>query len=245
VAHSGGKVVKNVAGYDLGRLFSGSYGTLGLIVEATFRLHPVPVARAYLTCAVPDRTRAHELVQAVLHSPTAPSALECVATDGAISLGVLLEGVDAGVSARTAQVLALLGDGTKVGETPPDWWGVYPEGTTLIDLMVPPAALPALLATAGAARPATSLTWSAAGRGHLGLPGDTPPDQVARTLSDLRNLLNGRPHHGGAVVRYAPEAVRAEVDLWGPIPALSLMRRVKEQFDPDYRMSPGRFVGGL
>ncbi|GLZ04338.1 glycolate oxidase [Actinomadura sp. NBRC 104412] len=242
VARSGGKVVKNVAGYDLGRLFSGSYGTLGLIVEATFRLHPVPAARAYLTCAVPDGTRAHEVVQAVLHSPAAPSAVECAARDGALTLGVLLEGVDAGVAARIEQVSALMGDGTTVSETAPDGWGAYPDGTTLIDITAPPAAFPALLSTVGAG---ASLTWSAAGRGHLGLPGDRAPEQVAQTLSALRSLLDGRPHRGGAVVRYAPEAVRAEVDVWGPVPALSLMRRVKEQFDPGYRMSPGRFAGGL
>jgi glycolate oxidase FAD binding subunit len=47
------------------------------------------------------------------------------------------------------------------------------------------------------------------------------------------------------VVRYAPEAVRDEIDFWGPVPALSLMRGVKDQFDPAHRLSPGRFVGGI
>ncbi|MFC5752704.1 FAD-binding oxidoreductase [Actinomadura rugatobispora] len=245
VARSGGKVVKNVAGYDLGRLFSGSYGTLGLIVEATFRLHPVPVARAYVTRAVPDAAGAREAVQAVLHSPTAPSALEVAAQGGGVVIGVLLEGVEAGVTARTAQITALLGADAKVGEEPPEWWGAYPDGTTLIDVTSPPAALPGLLAAVEETGPGASLTWSADGRGHVGLSSETTPGQAKDALERLRSLLIGAPHRGGAVVRYAPETVRAELDLWGPVPALSLMRRVKEQFDPEYRLSPGRFVGGL
>ncbi|GAA3949164.1 FAD-binding oxidoreductase [Actinomadura viridis] len=252
VARSGGKVVKNVAGYDLGRLFSGSYGTLGLIVEATFRLHPVPAARAFLTRAVPDAARAHEAVQAVLHSPAAPSAVECVTPAGnggdgeagGIVVGVLLEGVPEGVAARTGQLRALLGEDTAVAPDPPEWWGAYPDGTTLIDVTAPPSALAGLLAAAEAAGPGAALSWSAAGRGHVGLSGEAAPGDVARTLGRLRGLPDG-PRRCAAVVRYAPEAVRAEVDPWGPVPALSLMRGVKDQFDPDHRMSPGRFVGGL
>ena len=52
-------------------------------------------------------------------------------------------------------------------------------------------------------------------------------------------------HGGTAVVVDAPAAVKAAVDVWGPIPALDLMRRVKDQFDPDHRLAPGRFVGGI
>ncbi|MFI0354673.1 FAD-binding oxidoreductase [Actinomadura sp. 9N407] len=243
VARSGGKVVKNVAGYDLGRLFSGSSGTLGLIVEATFRLHPIPAARAYITCRLPDATRAYEAVQAVLHSPTAPSAVEVVSPAGSgITLGVLLEGIPEGVAARTGQITSLLGTDAQTADEPPEWWGVYPDGTTLIDVTAPPTALPLLLKEQAENEQAggVSLTWSADGRGYMGVSPEATPEHIAGTLERLREHPGG-----GAVVRYAPEAVRNAIDLWGPVPAFSLMRRVKDQFDPEHRLSPGRFVGGL
>ncbi|TDC51837.1 FAD-binding oxidoreductase [Actinomadura sp. KC345] len=237
VARSGGKVVKNVAGYDLGRLFSGSYGTLGLIVDATFRLHPVPAATAYVTCAVSGPEDTHDAVQSILHSPVAPSAVEYIAP-GTVS--VLLEGVPDGVAARAQRTAGLLGEKAAVSETAPDGWGRYPDGTTLIDISAPPPALRELLTMVG---PEVALTWSGVGHGHVGLPAGSSPGTVAGILSRLRDVL--ARHRGGAVVRYAPEEVRGGIDVWGPVPALALMRRVKDQFDPDHRLSPGRFVGGI
>ncbi|WP_242901641.1 FAD-binding oxidoreductase [Actinomadura terrae] len=236
VARSGGKVVKNVAGYDLGRLFCGSYGTLGLIVDATFRLHPVPAARAWVSCPVDNAGEAYEAVQSVLHSPVAPAAVEYT---GPGTVTVLLEGVPDGVAARTGQTVALLGDRAQVSETAPQGWGLYPEGTTLIDVAAPPTALPHLLTAVD--RP--TVTWSGRGHGHVGLPGDMTPGEVADLLRALRAAL--APHKGTVVVRYAPLEVRGDIDFWGPLPALALMRRVKDQFDPDRRLSPGRFVGGI
>jgi glycolate oxidase FAD binding subunit len=237
VARSGGKVVKNVAGYDLGRLFSGSFGTLGLIVEATFRLHPVPAASAYVTCAVEGPEDAHDAIQSVLHSLVAPSAVEYISPG---TVAVLLEGVPDGVAARARQTAELLGEKAEITGTAPDGWGLYPDGTTLIDISASPPSLREVLTTLG---PDVATTWSGSGHGHVGLPSSLEPDEVADVLGRLRDVLTR--HRGYAVVRYAPQEVRSEIDLWGPIPALTLMRRVKDQFDPGHRLSPGRFAGGI
>ena len=83
-----------------------------------------------------------------------------------------------------------------------------------------------------------------AGVVYAALPPGTPVD--AGRGRGASGCARPAPAHGGsAVVVDAPAAVKAAVDVWGPVPALDLMRRVKDQFDPDHRLSPGRFVGGI
>lgn len=226
IAKAGGKVVKNVAGYDLGKLFTGSYGTLGLIVEAAFRLHPVPPAQAYVTAGAGTLAEAQELARQVAHSHAVPSAVEADRPPGGeVALAVLVEGVAAGLPARTADIAAVLGKTAEISEAPPAWWGQYPDGSTLVEIS---GALPD---TDHSLHLRGSI---ASGRWFLG----TFEDPV-EAISALRGGA------GSAVVRFAPEQVREKVDLWGPVPALTLMRRVKDQFDPEHRMSPGRFAGGI
>ncbi len=81
-----------------------------------------------------------------------------------------------------------------------------------------------------------------AGAGVL-VAGLDDSDRLGSELAQLREITHR--HGGSTVLRCAPAHRRAGLDVWGPVPALALMRRLKDQFDPEHRLSPGRFVGGI
>jgi glycolate oxidase FAD binding subunit len=253
VAHAGGKVVKNVAGYDLGKLLTGSFGTLGVITQVAFRLHPVPEAQRWVSVPVSSADGIQDLVLAVVHSQVVPSALELDWHGGEGTLSLLLEGIPPGVEGRTAQVLGLLGSGATESSEPPAWWGREPESEpsstmALLKVTHEIAGLSRLLAAlesvAAAAGVSTRLRSSAAvGTALVGLDGAATPEALAHFVEELRR---SSPAFGGSVVLLeAPAGLRDGVDPWGPVTALSLMRSVKQQFDPQRRLAPGRFVGGI
>jgi glycolate oxidase FAD binding subunit len=110
IASSGGKVVKNVAGYDLARLVCGSRGRLALIARASFRLHPLPKAARTLAVESDDVA---QLVAVLLTSRLEPSALDVLHPGGLL---VLFEGSPAAVSSQVAAAQRLVG-GAEVGVT--------------------------------------------------------------------------------------------------------------------------------
>jgi glycolate oxidase FAD binding subunit len=239
VARAGGKVVKNVAGYDLGKLYTGSYGTLGLITECVFRLHPLPAADAVVRTRVADAAAAGRLVAAVLGAQVVPSALEIDSgTDRDVELAVLLEGSPAGVRDRAAAMARLLGDAT---QGTPDWWGRLPWESGDVGVKVT-AALSRVSDVVAVARELGVPVRGSAGTGVLyaGVPAAT---DAAAAVERLRAAAVRAGGH--AIVLTAPPGVRDRLDMWGPMPGLALMRRVKEQFDPGRRFAPGRFVGGI
>jgi len=108
VASSGGTVVKNVAGYDLGKLLCGSRGTLGLIVRASLRLHPLPAVARTLVVELDGSEHARRLVRALGHSPLVPSAVDLLWPE---ALLVLFEGSERAVDEQLRAASALLGGG--------------------------------------------------------------------------------------------------------------------------------------
>lgn len=240
VASAGGKVVKNVAGYDLGKLYTGAHGTLGVIVSTTWRLHPVAPARRAVVLDLPEASAAGPLAVRLNRSTLTPTAVELVGTaGGAGQLVVLFESILESVTAQARAAVELLGGGTETEELP-SGFGQRPggEGDVLLRLAYLPTALPQVLS---ALPVGTAVTASAAtGVAYAAVPGA----EAVQALPSLRQAM--APYDGTAVLLRAPEGVRGEVDHWGPVgDAFDLMRRVKERFDPERRMSPGRFVGGL
>jgi len=269
IAHSGGKVVKNVAGYDLGKLLAGSYGTLGVIAEAAFRLHPVPAAAAWVTATADGPANgaaaAQRLMAAAADSPLAPSAAELdrPARGAPVRAAVLLEGDPDGVTERAGQLRGLLaaagGADVAVSDAPPPWWGqagVASPDQTLIRIAFWAGELAEVARAVDNAAAAAGLDpalggSAAAGVLHARLPASAEPAAVAgfvgalRTARPLAGTGEAPPARGSAVVLHAPPAVLAAVDVWGPVPSAPLMRAVKDQFDPARRLSPGRFAAGI
>jgi len=242
VAKAGGRVVKNVAGYDLGKLMIGSFGTLAIVTEALFRLHPVPEERRWVSVTVEDTAAAGDLAQALVHSQTVPGAVEVDApADGRLTVTALFAGRADGVTARAESALALLGAASTVTSQQPAGWTSYPweAGETGLKLTCALSGVGEVLA---AAAEVGARVRGSAGAGvlHAAL---AAPDAVPAALERLRATCTR--NRGTAVVVDGPPEVKRTVDVWGPVPGLDLMRRVKDRFDPDHRLAPGRFVGGI
>jgi len=254
VARGGGKVVKNVAGFDLPKVACGSLGTLGMIAAAAFRLHPLPEAVQTVAIAGVSPAQVVALTAAVRDAQLEPTCAVALGTTGESScdLALRFEGFRQGIApqvarceqlARSAGVrAAVLADGEAAA-----FWrrhdavrtGASDEQRAQLRLGVHalPSRFPDIaprLAALG------EFAWYAT----LGLGFVTGAAPDAGAVSTARAALTTAD--GWLVIHDAPAALRGAVDPWGPVPgSFAVMRQLKHRFDPDRRLNPGRYVGGL
>ncbi len=275
VVHGGGKVVKNVAGYDLPKLFVGSHGTLGVIVSVTVKLRPLPDEER-LVAVVFDRAKdAGTAARAVMGSDLIPNALEMVDAEASRPLGLgaavgpggcaLIAGFD-GVGdqvewqcAELGRITAPLG-GHAAQPLPAETW--TPLASAARDAFDPPAAVMRLVVLPAAVTEAMEHGASAARQRGLGsawsshagvgvitaaLASRGAPPEPGPIASVLQEWRAlARAAGGHATLDWAPLAVKSAVPVWDDAGAAGrIMQRLKASLDPHNIMNPGRFVAGI
>jgi len=254
VASSGGRVVKNVAGYDLPKLVTGAFGTLGVITRAIFRLHPLPKETRTISSVTVDAAEAQRLVLAIQNSKLAHSALQiCCGAVMQPRVDVLLEGTEAALSAQSAQLKLMASEAGQGGATGEEWNSrqeIFSASESDGDdfavgkFATLPAEIAETVEMIGKVA-ASALRWSvvaqATGIGWVRMDGAA--SEIATAMRGVRGWLEGR---GGSLVIVRRPAGMADLDAWGAAgDALPLMSAVKRQFDAVGTLSPGRFVGGI
>lgn len=257
VARAGGKVVKNVAGYDLMKLHTGALGTLGVVTEVNFKVQTCPEAELTVFGHFADPAAGLNAGVELTHQYLTPAAMilldrtalwQCGLTaDWRWTLAIKLEGYAREIEPlREVAARIVRGAGGRLeGQAAPehfwdearDWSAPLDDADVILYGMTSLTGLRKMLPEL--ARQGSLVAYPAAGVFYLRLP-----PEAARPALDRLRLAAGV--EGQVVVARAPAAIKKDLEVWGPPPAaFALMRSLKQTLDPKVTLNPGRFVGGL
>jgi glycolate oxidase FAD binding subunit len=268
VVKGGGRVVKNVTGYDIPKLHVGALGTLGVVVEAHLRLHPRPAEERTWVFAFSSVEAALEAALEIRDTSVVLSRCQ-ILTDGALqalgetaspmaTLAVTIGSVPEAVRTQAARVADLCGRTGSAPSEVPDaeaWWRLVSNVTCpevgATDLSVRIGARPTDVAKAlhavEAIRPATARLRATVDVATGVLQAILSPVDARDVGGIVRHARDGFAALGATcVVEHAPPAAGSEIDVWGDVGlAIEPMRRLKRELDPAGILNPGRYVGGI
>ncbi len=254
ITKAGGRVVKNVAGYDLMKLLTGSYGTLGIISQVTFRLYPQQ-ATSQTVLLTGDAIAIDQISQTVRSASLTPVALDILSAsvvetlELGSGLGLLAQfsNLPESVAEQSQRLLAL---GKKLGlkgtcisqEQEPALWQrlrkIIEDGDKDMSILCKIGVRPTVAAATLEQSQAFGVIHASSGLGRLRLSGEIASQSV---LSNLRKYCENKA--GFLTILSAPIEIKQQMDIWGYSGnALKLMQGIKHQFDPQNIFSPHRFV---
>jgi glycolate oxidase FAD binding subunit len=269
MAKAGGRVVKNVAGYDLMKLFTGAYGTLGFITQMTLRLYPLPKSSQTLlvTGNISKITQAREMLFRSALTPTAadllsPHLSSLLEVEQAAGLVIRFQGLEASVQEQSRQWQAIIQElklsvTSYIDQEEVLLWKRLQEIREVQDPAVTCkiGVLPAdgvetlaMLETIAkkhnlSVSKTMGLLHAGSGLGVIRLQ-DSPEDSLCKALAELRNYCQER--QGFLSILEAPVELKQKIDVWGYTSnSLGIMRSLKNQFDPGKLLNPNRFVGDI
>ncbi|MCS6818073.1 MAG: FAD-binding oxidoreductase [Blastocatellia bacterium] len=268
---AGGRVVKNVTGYDLNKLFVGSFGTLGIITRVNFKLRPLPEAEATLLFLDAAWETLASGAREILQSELLPAAL-LLANEAAMSplghgqkallvrfletapaVAYQVERAKALAHSLSLELIELENEASRATwEKLSRLHRLIPTDLRLRLSVLPAHTVEALHTSERAlsewldlpyllAQPGTGIVHIG---GKLGIESEADLPQVGHSITDLRTTWATR--RGQVIVEHAPPKLKRHVDVWGDVgSSLPLMQALKRAFDPKRILSPGRFVAGL
>jgi glycolate oxidase FAD binding subunit len=250
VAKTGGKVVKNVAGYDLHKLMTGSFGTLGVIAEVNFRLHPVEAHVRTWTAIASDPMQFHASLRALLDSQMTPSAVQIRNRGQQCALDVRIAALPECFDDHATRLKNIFGK-IELAESAETVWQAQQElnegkSAVILKASLLPGDLFAISSELQqwAAKNDTEIELVAQATGLMTVAVRSTPTAAIALIKHLRSRL--KACGGSVIVRQTPPELRGDVDVWGcDSNALPLMREIKRRFDPNRILNPGRFVGNI